>query len=175
VFGISFTELVLILVVALVVLGPQRLPGMLRTVGLWIHKVRRISTEVRAQTGIDDLLRQEGFAGGLAELRALLRGDPHPLAHTADVIGSIEASDPYSGEPNLDGSRERPVEGPDAHGALPDDLVDEQAIRATLQASQQLKTAGASDNAIEGTAPDAEGTTPTKTESARVGPNVVDP
>lgn len=123
-FGISFTELVLILVVALVVLGPQRLPGMLRTVGMWIHKVRQMTTEVREQTGIDDLLRQEGFSGGLSELRSLLRGDPRALVHPVEAARSNVDNDPYSLAPTFDKSREQPVEGPDAQGAIPDDLVD---------------------------------------------------
>lgn len=149
VFGISFTELVLILVVALVVLGPERLPGMLRTVGLWIHKIRRMTTEVRAQTGIDDLLREEGFSGGLAEVRSLLRGDPRSFLHHSDLTGSPQAPDPYAlhdsiNQPGnvipIDVSRERPVEGPDSYGALPEDLVDEQALaRAEQQRTPVLE------------------------------------
>lgn len=130
-FGISFTELVLILVVALVVLGPQRLPGMLRTIGVWIHKLRQMTTEVRAQTGIDDLLRHEGFSGGLSEVRSLLRGDAGSLLRHAPVSDSVPAAaDPYRDQSSLEGdaTRERPVEGPDAYGALPDDLVDEEAL-----------------------------------------------
>jgi sec-independent protein translocase protein TatB len=124
VFGISFTELALILVVALVVLGPQRLPDMLRTVGLWIHKVRRMTTEVRQQTGIDDLLRQEGFEGGLSELRSLLRGDPRALIPPGEGARPTGENNPYWTAPTFDKSREQPVEGPDAQGAIPDDLVD---------------------------------------------------
>jgi sec-independent protein translocase protein TatB len=155
VFGISFTELVLILVVALVVLGPERLPGMLRTVGLWIHKVRRITTEMRAQTGIDELLRQEGFAGGIAELRGLLRGDLRPPLRRAAITESTSPADPYSLGPALDVSRERPVEGPDAYGALPDDLIDE----GTLQTAPGPK--GPSE-------PDGAGFTPASTNAKAV-------
>jgi sec-independent protein translocase protein TatB len=134
VFGISFTELVLILVVALVVLGPQRLPGMLRTVGLWIHKLRRMTTEVREQTGIDDLMRQEGFSGGISELRSLLRGDPRSLIIPPEAGRPVALDDPYGTGPTCDRSREQPVEGPDAQGAIPDDLVDVAALPATGQA-----------------------------------------
>lgn len=150
-FGISFTELVLILVVALVVLGPERLPGMLRTVGLWIHRVRQMTTEVRAQTGIDDLLRQEGFSGGLNELRALLRGDPSALLRAQQISDSpnLEA-DPYRVDSNLevDTSRERPVEGPDSYGALADDLVDEPALSQS-ETSSSATTADARSSSSE--------------------------
>lgn len=124
-FGISLTEFVLIVVVALVVLGPERLPGMLRTVGLWIHKIRSMTTEVRAQTGIDDLLRSEGFHGGLNEVRALLRGDPRSFLQPSISDQPEFVDDPYVNGPPIDESRERPVEGPDAYGAIPEDLLDE--------------------------------------------------
>jgi sec-independent protein translocase protein TatB len=38
-FDIGFTELLLIGVVALIVLGPDRLPGAVRTAGLWIGRI----------------------------------------------------------------------------------------------------------------------------------------
>lgn len=69
VFGFSFSEVVLIAVVALVAVGPQRLPGMLRNFGTWMRKIRKMTTEVRQQTGIDEMLRAEGLHGGLNELR----------------------------------------------------------------------------------------------------------
>ncbi|MGC4065818.1 MAG: twin-arginine translocase TatA/TatE family subunit [Polyangiaceae bacterium] len=123
-FGVSLTEFLMIVVVALVVLGPQRLPSMLRTVGHWIYKIRTMTTEVRAQTGIDDLLRKEGFNGGLSELRALLRGDPRPLIGPITDTISATVDDPYVSLPSVDEERERPVEGPDAYGAIPEDLLD---------------------------------------------------
>jgi sec-independent protein translocase protein TatB len=40
-FDIGFSELVLVGVVALVVLGPERLPGAVRTASLWIGRIKR--------------------------------------------------------------------------------------------------------------------------------------
>ena len=118
-FGLSFSEVVLIGVVALVAVGPQRLPGMLKNFGQWMRKLRKMTTEVRAQTGIDDLLRAEGLHGGLSELRSLMRGHapaPSPVYRPYD--------DPYHNL-EIDISREYPPEGVDANGALPEDLVDD--------------------------------------------------
>lgn len=120
-FGISFTELVAIAVITLVFVGPQKLPGMLRTLGEYMVKLRRLTTEVRQQTGIDDLLRQEGIQGGLTELRGILRGE---MPYRPSARGGRD-SDPYEDEPTLDPTREYPVEGPDCAEALPDDLVDD--------------------------------------------------
>ena len=48
-FDISWSELLLIAVVALVFIGPKELPGVLRTVGQWTGKVRRMATEFQDQ------------------------------------------------------------------------------------------------------------------------------
>jgi sec-independent protein translocase protein TatB len=71
VFGLSAGEFVILLVVGIVVLGPQKLPGMMRTAGRWVRTLRRMSTDLRAQSGIDRILREEGLDRELRELREL--------------------------------------------------------------------------------------------------------
>jgi sec-independent protein translocase protein TatB len=115
--GFSLTEIVMIGIVALVAVGPKRLPGMLRSFGNWVRKLRKMTTEVRAQTGIDDVLRAEGLQGGISELRSLMRGGHAPAAQPYRP-----AEDPYR-QLEFDVEREYPPEGPDAKGALPDDLA----------------------------------------------------
>ncbi len=46
-FDVGFWELALIGVVMLVILGPERLPGVARTAGLWIGKARRMMADVK--------------------------------------------------------------------------------------------------------------------------------
>jgi sec-independent protein translocase protein TatB len=48
-FDIGFSEIVLVFVIALIVLGPERLPGLARTAGLWIGKARRLLAEVKSE------------------------------------------------------------------------------------------------------------------------------
>jgi len=120
VFGLSFFEVVVIAIVALLAVGPRRLPGMLRDMGNWIKKLRKMTTDVRAQTGIDDILRAEGLSGGLNELRSLMRGAPAP-APVAYHRPNEEARD-------IDVAREYPPEGADAKGAIPDDLVEDESL-----------------------------------------------
>ncbi len=61
-FDIGFTELLVCLVVALVVIGPEQLPGTVRTVGLWIGRLKRslrdTRQEIERQIGADDIRRQ---------------------------------------------------------------------------------------------------------------------
>jgi len=55
-FDIGWPELLVILVVALVVIGPKDLPKALRTVGRWIGKARAMAREF--QTHVDDMMRE---------------------------------------------------------------------------------------------------------------------
>lgn len=48
-FDIGWSELVVIGVVALIVIGPKELPGVLRTIGQWMGKVRRMAAEFQGQ------------------------------------------------------------------------------------------------------------------------------
>ena len=125
-FGFSFSEVVLIAVVTLVAVGPQRLPGMLKNLATWVKKLRKMTTDVRAQTGIDDLLKAEGLSGGLNELRTIMRGGGGPAPAPAPYR---PAEDPYNSI-EIDITREYPPEGADAMGALPDDLVPDEPSAA---------------------------------------------
>jgi sec-independent protein translocase protein TatB len=48
-FDISWTELVVIGIVALIVIGPKELPGVLRTLGVWMRKVRGMAADFQGQ------------------------------------------------------------------------------------------------------------------------------
>lgn len=61
-FDIGFFELLVIGVVGLLVIGPQQLPGALRTLALWWGRFKRglqaTRTELEQQIGADDIRRQ---------------------------------------------------------------------------------------------------------------------
>jgi sec-independent protein translocase protein TatB len=71
VFGLSFGELVMLLLVAVVVLGPKELPRYLRKAGQFAGQLRRMAYDMRAKSGIDDVLRSEGIGDDIAEIRRL--------------------------------------------------------------------------------------------------------
>lgn len=47
-FGLSFGEVLIILVIGLLVLGPSRLPQMARTVGKTLREFRKATTELKS-------------------------------------------------------------------------------------------------------------------------------
>ena len=61
-FDIGFPELILVSIVALLVIGPERLPETIRTVMLWVGRVRKtftnIKTELEQELGADEIRRQ---------------------------------------------------------------------------------------------------------------------
>lgn len=61
-FDIGFSELLMVGLVAVVVLGPERLPGAVRVAGLWVGRLKRsfneIKTEVEREIGVDEIRRQ---------------------------------------------------------------------------------------------------------------------
>ena len=77
-FGIDSPELLVIAIVALVVIGPKELPGLLRTWGRWLAQMRGMASEFRGhvdemirQTELDDVKKQlTGTSDGL-DLKSL--------------------------------------------------------------------------------------------------------
>ncbi|BBK30890.1 sec-independent protein translocase protein TatB [Stella humosa] len=55
-FDIGWSELAVIAVVALVVIGPKDLPKVLRTVGLWVAKARAVARDF--QSSVDEMARE---------------------------------------------------------------------------------------------------------------------
>ena len=155
-FGVSFSEFLVLGTVALLVLGPDKLPGMLRTLGQWLAKLRKLTSEVRYQSGIDDVLRAEGLDGGLNELRGLMRG-----GLSGSVLSHAAGATPQPSRASMDHftpdkSREYPAEGADAYGALPEDLVPGAAILpAALPPAALPLAAMASPTVAQAAAPEA--------------------
>lgn len=130
-FGFSLSELVVVILVALVVMGPKDLPKMLRKLGQYSGKLRRMAGELRAQSGIDDALRAEGLADDIAEIRKLARGEIDAVQRAATVDtggGAPRPVDPLSFAPRGDDffvvrEREYPRDGADGYAALPDNAI----------------------------------------------------
>jgi sec-independent protein translocase protein TatB len=58
-FDFGFWEILMIVLVALIVVGPERLPGLARTVGFWVGKAKRmvadVKTEIHEQVAAEEL------------------------------------------------------------------------------------------------------------------------
>ena len=74
-FEIGFWELIVVGVVALLVVGPEKLPGLARTAGLWVGKARRMIAEVKADVDrelqLEELKQSFRQQANLADLKDL--------------------------------------------------------------------------------------------------------
>ncbi|MGI3132015.1 Sec-independent protein translocase protein TatB [Halopseudomonas pachastrellae] len=81
-FDIGFMEMLVVAIIALLVLGPERLPGAIRTVSLTIGRIKRGFSDVRSQVerelGADEIRQQLNNERILAELekQGLHAGSP---------------------------------------------------------------------------------------------------
>ena len=97
-FDIGFSELALIAVVALLVLGPERLPKVARTVGALLRRARSSWQDVRGE--IERELAAEDLKNTIHETRraADIRADI--AAAAADIEASANAAIPTPAAPN---------------------------------------------------------------------------
>jgi sec-independent protein translocase protein TatB len=77
-FGIDSPELLVIAIVALVVIGPKELPGLLKTWGKWMSQMRGMASEFRGhvdemvrQSELDEVKKQLTDATGGVDLKSL--------------------------------------------------------------------------------------------------------
>ncbi|WP_338584284.1 Sec-independent protein translocase protein TatB [Pseudomonas sp. MAG733B] len=119
-FGISFSELLLVGLVALLVLGPERLPGAARTAGLWVGRLKRsfnaIKQEVEREIGADEIRRQlhnEHILSLEQEARKIftpIQQEPTPVEHVgAQTINAPAATVATTPAPAVAATEPAPV------------------------------------------------------------------
>jgi sec-independent protein translocase protein TatB len=124
VFGLSFGELCLLVIVAIVVIGPKDMPRVLRQAGQFAARLRRMVVDVRAQSGIDEVLREGSLREDFAEIRKLAQADfLSPATRARPPTPVAAAIDAAPVEVTVYREREQPREGPDAYGATPDTAI----------------------------------------------------
>lgn len=131
-FEIGFPELVLIAIVGLLVIGPERLPEALRTLGLWLGRLRRsfmsVKNEIEKEIGMDEIRRQLHNEAVLEEMKRIereARGLPEPAKpgdrggeHADD--GKAAENDPAEPHPRASGQAEQTPGGSAATGSRHD-------------------------------------------------------
>ena len=83
-FGVDSSELFLIVLVAVVVIGPKDLPRVMREIGKWVGKARNMANQFRF--GVDQMMRETE----IAELEKKWREQNEAImkAHPAALIDS---------------------------------------------------------------------------------------
>jgi sec-independent protein translocase protein TatB len=109
-FDIGWSELLLVLIVALVVVGPKDLPRLMRTVGRWVGRARSMADQFRSS--FDEMARETELDELRQEIQALRTNNP--LSRTArEIENSIQAPDTPPDTPNADTSGPEDEPAPD--------------------------------------------------------------
>jgi sec-independent protein translocase protein TatB len=114
-FDIGWSELVVIGVVALIAIGPKELPGVLRMIGQWMGKLRRMASEFQGQFNeamreaeMDDLKKQvdelnakaTGFGANFDPLADVSKNFDDPFADKPKTTPDTPATDAAPSEPS---------------------------------------------------------------------------
>jgi Tat protein translocase TatB subunit len=93
-FEVGFTEIVLILGLALLVLGPEKLPGLAEKVGRWTGRARAMARQLRTQ------LEQEVSIDEMTKSRPMQAPPPPPAEpetpHASDAAATSQAEPTYA-------------------------------------------------------------------------------
>lgn len=114
-FGIGLSELFLIGLVALVVVGPKNLPQTLRAIGRAVREFQRASRELRQEAGFDEVVDEvtrplrEGLSGIEEGVRSTVDDAKRSMSLEAEAESEV-----------VDLAMEYPEGGPDDFGALPE-------------------------------------------------------
>ena len=106
-FDVGFSELLLVALVALLVLGPERLPRAARFVGLWVRRARAQWHSVKAELERD--LAAE-------ELQRSLREGREELRRAGDELRAVERDATGRGTTGRDDAARGDGERPDDRG-----------------------------------------------------------
>jgi sec-independent protein translocase protein TatB len=117
-FGLGWGEVVVIGIVALIAIGPKELPTVLRTLGQWMGKVRRMANEFQGQ--FNEALREAEFAD--------LKKHADDITSSVNEIGNIDpigdvAKDVEREFANVDPMAETKPAGTTDGAALPDGIL----------------------------------------------------
>ena len=96
-FNIGTQELLLILVLALVVVGPQKLPELARSIGRGMREFRKMQDEVKDMVKVDlnpepPSVHQPGVSG--PKVPRTPHRTPRPAASSTPDVPSADAADP---------------------------------------------------------------------------------
>ncbi len=73
-FDVAWSELLLVVIVAIIVVGPKELPGLMRTAGRMLAKLRRHADEFRKQ--FDEAVKEAGGEDLQREINSLRQNNP---------------------------------------------------------------------------------------------------
>jgi sec-independent protein translocase protein TatB len=96
-FDIGWTEITVILIIAIIVIGPKDLPRVMRTVGEWVGKAKAMTREFRGH--VDDMVRDTELSELKNDIDSVGSLDANTLLENSiDAEGEIKNALDFSGD-----------------------------------------------------------------------------
>jgi len=151
-FGIDSPELLVIVIVALIVIGPKELPGLLRTWGKWMAQMRGMAAEFRGhvdemvrQSELDEVKKQLESAQGGLDLKSL---DPTKQIRSAIEEGMAEGEKAIAeAKATLDNPMAEPESAPQV-AAEPQPQIEAPTVSEATSASVEATPAPAETTSV---------------------------
>lgn len=139
-FDIGWSELAIVALIALLVIGPKELPATMRMIAGWIGKVRSLAREF--QGGLDDMMRETELDKLKEQAQGVMHGDLDTMVeNTIDPDGKIRDEFDYGAgyEPfgDFDEPEAKPTPKKRKSAAKPDGAA---AVAKTAKAKAPSKT-----------------------------------
>lgn len=144
-FNIAPTELFLVCIVALIVIGPERLPSTIKTVSLWVGRFRRsfykVKNDIERELNADEIRRQLHNESVLEDIEDAKSQMSDLAKETEQSIGKLVSSD------NLDPGAPKPVASDSEENAESTVLGDIQQVgeeieKVTTEIKEQIYGTG---------------------------------
>ena len=109
-FDIGWTEITVILVIAIIVIGPKDLPKVLRTVGQWVAKAKAMTRDFRGH--VDEMIRETEIDEVKKQIDSIDKFDANSaLENTIDADGDIREAFDFDDSNTIDPNDQSQNEG----------------------------------------------------------------
>ncbi len=183
-FDLGFSELMLIGIVALVVIGPERLPKVARTAGQWLGKLNRYVSQVKQDIDrdikLDELRKMQQEMKDTAQRYEIMAGDTKRVVEEtveqetgqiSRVMEAMSATDGGRSMQEWDKIKAEEAAAASADSATPAQLTDEVGPQKSASALDDTNKAKPDTTPAESSQPMDAHTANTHTDNKAVGGN----
>lgn len=136
-FNIHSTELLLVCVVALIVIGPEKLPGAIKTASLWIGRFRRsfykVKNEIERELNADEIRRQLHNESVLEDIEAAKSKMSDLAKETERSVNNLVNSDTF------DPGAATPIEDDSDNASISETKEEKTIVGEVAEVGEQIK------------------------------------